>query len=510
MEQADDPAPTRQPVTARDVAKGAGTTLLARLGGVIEVVTQPLYVWLFGLAGYGLYAVLWAAINLVENVADLGMTSALQRVVPKAKTEAEGVAALRTALLVGVTPCLAIAVAASLFAPAVATLFNAAERDAAFLVDAIRIFVWALPLWAFVEIATSALRAKRVFGAEIRLRLVWEQSLRAVLAVALYIAGFGIMAIFAAHLISLTLVALLSIRLIARHYDLHAILTPASPAIRADTIKAGIAVLPANIIARLFGDGPPIILNAWLPGSAGAVAAALYTIARKISSLVQLVRSAFAYVMAPLAAAASAGETREVAEIYSFVTRLSVALVVPLAAMLIAAGPLVLRLFGPEAAPALPALAMLVAARGMEAISGAATPIQQVTRSYWGQQLGSLLGLAVATTIILTTMPAGGLIWMSIAMAAGFLTASIVPMLQLWRDGLHPFETPFLRVLSVALLVAMGGAAIDYAVSGTPVWLIWPMTLATLFAAIWLSCRFALPAHDRAALGSLGRRLRLV
>jgi O-antigen/teichoic acid export membrane protein len=89
-----DPAPPRQAITPRDFAKGTGTTLLARLGGVIEVVTQPLYVWLFGLAGYGLYAVLWAAINLIENIADLGMTSALQRTIPKAKSASEEAALL--------------------------------------------------------------------------------------------------------------------------------------------------------------------------------------------------------------------------------------------------------------------------------------------------------------------------------------------------------------------------------------------------------------------------------
>src|SRR5690606_28820016 len=50
-------------VTSRSVARGIGTTALARLGGVVEIVAQPLYVLMFGLAGYGLYAVLWAAIN---------------------------------------------------------------------------------------------------------------------------------------------------------------------------------------------------------------------------------------------------------------------------------------------------------------------------------------------------------------------------------------------------------------------------------------------------------------
>ena len=75
---------TDDEISARDVAKGAGTTLLARLGGVLEVVAQPLYIWLFGLAGYGFYGALWAATNLTQNVADLGTTGAMQRVIPQA------------------------------------------------------------------------------------------------------------------------------------------------------------------------------------------------------------------------------------------------------------------------------------------------------------------------------------------------------------------------------------------------------------------------------------------
>ncbi|NJS15084.1 MAG: polysaccharide biosynthesis protein, partial [Sphingopyxis sp.] len=56
-------------VTNDEVAKGFGTSMVARLGGVIEVVAQPLYVAMFGLASFGLYAVLWSLVNLVENFA---------------------------------------------------------------------------------------------------------------------------------------------------------------------------------------------------------------------------------------------------------------------------------------------------------------------------------------------------------------------------------------------------------------------------------------------------------
>jgi hypothetical protein len=67
-----------QDVTSHDVAKGAGTTLLARLGAVIEVVAQPAYVWLFGLASYGIYTALWAAITLIQNIASLNAKLSLR------------------------------------------------------------------------------------------------------------------------------------------------------------------------------------------------------------------------------------------------------------------------------------------------------------------------------------------------------------------------------------------------------------------------------------------------
>ena len=109
-ESADQPA-----VTSRSVARGLGTTVLARLGAVVEIVAQPLYVLMFGLAGYGLYAVLWAAINLLENIFDLGMTSAMQRTVPQSASDADAAAALRTAMLFGVGPCLVVAALTSQF-----------------------------------------------------------------------------------------------------------------------------------------------------------------------------------------------------------------------------------------------------------------------------------------------------------------------------------------------------------------------------------------------------------
>jgi O-antigen/teichoic acid export membrane protein len=500
-------APAAESVTSRDVAKGVGTTVLARLGGALDIVTQPLYVWLFGLATFGLYAVLWAAVNLIENIADLGMTSALQRTVPKARDEAEAASALKTSLLYGVTPCFAIAAAASLAAPVVAHWFNAAPKDQAFLVEAIRVFAWALPLWAFVEIATSALRAKRVFGAEIRLRVFWEQVVRLGMVLALYAGGVTTMALLYGHLVSLTIIALLCIRLLGRYYDLRLVL---AGGFHVETFQAGLAVLPSNAVARAFGDGPPIVLNALLPGSAGAVAGGLFAIARKVSSVVQMVRTAFVYVLAPLASAANQGRKEDVKAIYGFATRIQIAIGLPMGAVLISAGPAILKLFTKEAFVALPALAIMVVARIIEAASGAAAPIQQVTRGFKGQLVGSVLGLAVASALAFGLLPGGGLTGMAWAIAAGLIIASVTPMAQLWHKGrMHPFKWPFLRVLGIAAAAAAAGFALMSAALLLPRAIELAAIPLLLGAAIWCSARFALPRDDRIALGKTGRALRL-
>lgn len=499
-------------VTSRDVAKGAGTTLLARLGSIFEVIVQPIYVWMFGLATFGLYSVLWSAINLIENVADLGMTSALQRTVPQSKTRQKEAAALRAALILGVGPCIPIAILVSVFAPSLTHIFNASASDTLALTTAIRVFIWALPLWAFVEIATSALRAQRAFGPEIRLRILWEQVARFVIAGALWLAGFSTLALLYAHLASLVIICGLSVRLLAKHFDLRSMLKgPLIDDVWASTAKAGFAVLPHNVVARMFGDAPQLILNAMIPGANGAVVAGLYVIARKISSLVQIVQIAFSYVMAPLASLASTGRRESVLDIYGFATRVSIAIVLPLGVTLAAGARAILDMFGAGAEAALPAVAMLIIARIVEAALGNAIPIQQVIGGYRGQLVGSIAGLLVAVGLGAFLMPEGGLTGITIAVTAGLIIAAIIPFWQVHRyEGLHPFAQPFGRVLFRSTLISAVCMALAFATQVLTKPLQLPTLALLLLTALWCSARFALPRTDREHLGATGKKLRLV
>jgi O-antigen/teichoic acid export membrane protein len=510
---ADDSSPA---ITDRHVARGLGTTLLARLGALVEVVAQPLYVAMFGLAGYGLYAVLWAAVNLAENIFDLGMTSALQRVVPQAADEGEELSALKSAFVAGVGPCIAVALATSIAAPWLAGYVNVAAADQHLVAPAIALFAWALPLWAFVEIATSALRAKQLFGAEIRLRIFWEQSIRLVIAAGLWAAGYGLWGLLVGHMVSLTITAALAVRLLGWHYALGALWRAPLRPMWGLTLGAGLSLLPANMVARLFGDAPPLVLNALIPGAGGASAAALFVIIRKISSVVQLVQTAFAYVLAPIASLAAKHDMAQVSAIYGFATRLSGALALPVALTMAGASPALLAAFGEgENKPALLALFSMLVTRGIEASIGSALPVLQVTGRYRDQLWGSLFGVMTAIGFVAlwtwAQRPAHPLVLICWAVALGLLVAALLPMLQLrWQTGI---KLPVASLIRSILIGGGCGFAGMYLARGVAEETDWPWALAAMvtvaLAACWAALR-NLPRADREALGSVSRALRLV
>ena len=499
------------PPTSRHVARGAGTALLARAGGAIEIVSQPLYVLLFGLPTYGLYTVLWAAVNLTENIFDMGMTNALQRVVPQAKDDAERADALRSAMIAGVGPCLIVALLASLAAPWIAPALNVAAKDAGAVVTGIRIFAWALPFWAYVEIATSALRSRKAFGPEIRLRILWEQVMRMIAATVLWAMGAGALGLLIAHITSLAITCILSTRLLKRYYRLDLALVPAGPAMFKKTLVAGVSVLPSNIIGRLFADAPPLILNMMIPGAAGASASGLFAIARKIASAVQLIRQAFSYVMAPLASEAVRHDKRAVTEIYAFATRLTTIVALPIVCGLIGTGSAILGLFGPAGQAAWWPFALLTIARLIEAIAGGAGAIQNVISRYHHPLYGAVFGLITSLVLMAFLLPEGGIIGMGIAVSAGIIVSDIVPVWMLWRhDHVQPFEAPYARVATISTLISLAILGLTFAASPLPdaPRLIGGVIL--IFAGIWGSGRFGLPESDKLAMGKTARKLRLI
>ncbi|TRW14969.1 lipopolysaccharide biosynthesis protein [Glacieibacterium frigidum] len=497
-------------VSTADVARAAGTSSLARLGAVIEVLTTPALTWLFGVPAYGVYTVLAAAVTLCSGSIDLAMPSVLQRVVPQAKDEGQAHAAVKWALILGVLPSIAVATAVTVLAPWLGSQVNAAAADRATLTLAVTIFAWVLPLTSLVEVSTAAARARHAFGPEIRLRVFWEQLVRLGLAGILWLAwrggwGGAALALAVAHLGSILVVAGLSLRLVARFYDWRTVIAaPLTGAQARAMLGYGVALIPANALRRALTDLPPILLNRWLPGVGGATAAGLYGIARKLSSIPQLVRTIFAYVMAPLASTQAAHDRAAIAPLYGFATRLATALALPLSALLVGLGDVLLRGFAPGATAAYPLVVVLVAARAAEAVAGPASAIIETVGNRARPTINAVVGVAVWTGLALLLVPRFGAAGMAAAVGAAVIVNAWLAVAELaLLDGLAPFAAPFARTLAVAGAGSLSVVALGALPHGE--WLVVPAALAVA----WLALRFGLSTADRTALGGAGRRLRV-
>jgi O-antigen/teichoic acid export membrane protein len=494
-------------ISRSEVARGAGLVGLSRAASLIEAVAQPLFVWLFGLASYGIYVVLWGAINLAENVVDLSLTAALQRIVPT-EDEERAHAAVKLAFIVALVPALLIALLVTLNAGWVAHFFSAAPEDRGDLPRAVAIFAWALPLWTFVEIATSAARARRAFGPEIRLRLFWEQSARILFALGFFALGFRSLGLVAAHLASLTLTAILCVPLLGRFYDLKRLVRARVDAANLRLLVAtGLALLPANVARQLLIDGPAVVINLLLPGARGAVAAGLFEIARKIATVPLSVRQAFQYVMAPVAAHQARVDRAAIGPLYRFASRVSTALVVPLTGLLVFAGADILSVYRPEAMAALPLLSILAAARAAEAIVGPATPVVEMTGHRILPLVNSLVAVLLWLVLAMLLVPRLGAAGMALAVGAATIAQAYAATLELTiSDRISPFDRKLFLGLAAALIGCAAMALAERLTHGpvrfVSVLLLWA-------AASWAALRIGLTRTDREALGGLARVLRL-
>ncbi|WP_374764671.1 lipopolysaccharide biosynthesis protein [Yunchengibacter salinarum] len=499
------------------VAAGAGKAFLGRLGALIEVASLIAFGWAYGAETFGLYAALWSYVKVLSALSDVAMTTALQRFVPLAEQSGDHQPAERAgaALKLSVGIGIALALAMTALAQPLGRLINAGAEDSAALAGIIRLYVWTVPLWTCVESATAAIRARRTFGPEIKVRIFVEQGARLVLG--LGFAGLGLMTfgLFAAHLVSTAIAGALALRLVSRAYGLRAVLRAPvlAPGNRA-MLGYGLAVMPAALTKKLFSEVPVMALNAMLPGADGARAAGFYAIARKVASALQAVRLTFDYVMAPLAAErVSRGDRATLASMGAFATRIALGLALLLGATLIMMRHDLLALMRPDFMAAASAIVILVAGRVLEAATGPATALVEMLGHHALPALNSLAGLVVMGGLGLWLIPPHGLNGAAVAAAAGLNTTAL---LALWQTmalfRLNPYGRAMIRPLAVAgglaLLILLAGRGI--ALLGPPPGSLLVIMPLLLLSAMAIFIRAGLTGPDETALGRLGRLARLL
>lgn len=506
------PTPEDKANDIRQIAGGAGLAFVGRLGALIEALSVVVFTWAYGAETFGLFAVLWSYVKVATALSDVAMTTSLQRFVPRVSKDQEANVAgfaLKLSFLIAVF----FALLGTYFAPAVSGFINVGAADQEHLTSVIRIYVWVLPFWTAVEVGTAAIRARRKFGPEIRVRIFYEQGLRLVAAVVFFFAGLDTYGLFLAHLLSVVLAAFLALKLIAKHYDMGAVLAaPLTGPLARDMRKYGFSVMPSNMIKKLFSEFPVMMLNYLLPGAAGAAAGGYYSVARKLASALQVVRLAFEYVMAPLAAEkAGKGDKQRLQHMYAFATRMSVSLALPFGAALYLARGDILSALEPEFQAAATAIAVLVAGRVLEAASGPSQSIVEMLGHRFLPPTNGLVGLSVFVWMGWTLIPESGVTGAAIAAAIGLnITAYLAFFQSTLLFKLFPYTREILKPALISLMSA--GILVTMAEAGPtlqpPIGLI--TAIIGLIVALLFLVRFGLKTEDAAALGKpakwLGRK----
>ncbi|WP_286828388.1 MULTISPECIES: lipopolysaccharide biosynthesis protein [Kordiimonas] len=489
------------------VAGGAGFAFLGRMGALIEAVSVIAFTWYYGAATFGLFAVLWSYVKVSTAVSDAAMTTALQRFVPKANGNDPELAvgyAIKFSFLIAIT----IAALTCYFAPDLAGVISAAEDDADHLINVIRIYVWVLPFWTMVEVGTAAIRARRKFGPEIRVRVFYEQGLRLIAAIGFALMDYMTYGLFIAHLVSVVLSAALALRLVGKHYDFGKVLrAPMTGPMPRAMRQYGFTVMPANLIKKLFSEFPVMFLNYLLPGAAGAAAGGYYAVARKIASALQAVRMTFEYVMAPLAAEKDGhGDHVALQDMFAYATRLSVTLALPFGAALVLARNDILATMQPQFQTAAAAMSILCAGRVLEAATGPSSAIIEMLGHRSLPAINGVLGLITLLLLGNWLIPLYGVTGAAVAAATGLNVTAIAGLIETYFIfRLWPYDRHAIRPLIVSLVTS------GIMLSLIPASNHWPVpvgilgAVAGLLISVMILVRYGLNHEDANALGRIGK-----
>jgi O-antigen/teichoic acid export membrane protein len=212
-----------------------------------------------------------------------------------------------------------------------------------------------------------------------------------------------------------------------------------------------------------------------------------------------------------LSSAQAALDRKEIAPLYSFSIHVSTLLALPLAGVMMLLAADMLTGFPAGAASALPVVLILLAARGIEAAIGPATPIVEMVGHRGLPLFNSLVGMAIWIAVGTWLVPQSGALGMAIAVSAAVIFSAFLAVAELYvSDKISPFGLGFWRALTAA---AMAIAAL-WAL-GEMLWTLGQrgraLSLLLLFwPVLWCTLKWGMLSEDKKGLGKLAQKLRLL
>ncbi|MDR7037985.1 O-antigen/teichoic acid export membrane protein [Methylobacterium sp. BE186] len=416
-------------------ARAAVTVFAIRIAAAgLAYVAQVLMARLMGGSEYGIFATVWVWIAILGHASTLGLSQGACRFLPGSR--ARGAHAETRGFLIGgaaVTALTGLAVAAlglalALGGPALAEAYRWPVVLAALV----------LPLFAFQDFCEGVARSHDWAVLAIAPPYLLRQGLVVVAMLGAILCGAPAEAsvALACALLATGLSAAIQAALLLRRL---AAILPSGPRLYRWRVwlGAGLPIAATDLAGAAFGFVDVVVLGFLMP----AAAVGLYFAATRIQQLVLFVHFAASAATAQrFSATQAAGDRNGLAALVTAQARATCAATFVIGSGIVAAGPLLLSLFGPDFAASQAPLAILVAGSVAASLFG---PGEDLLTMLGGERLCAAITIGlvgVAALLCLALVPWLGVNGAALAMAA----ASILRAAALAHSAraLHGLATP--------------------------------------------------------------------
>lgn len=497
--------PEQDPATRR-LARGTGFMFAGNLiGKVVSLVLQLLLTRTLGRAAYGLYTLGMSVLRISREIAALGLQGGIVRfgAAEHAQDDQEAlIGTLRTALLLAGLAALAVA----------AGLYGASGWMATVVFDdpamepVLHAFSGALPFAVMVYIISRGARAFHQMHYDVGISVILPPVFNLVFVAIAFALGYRLGGALTAFIASMAVTAVIGGVLLGRLFPPLVRLTAARYRPR-ELLGFSLPVLGASLASLVVEQADRLMLGA-LSTSANV---GLYTVAALAATQIRFTLHIVASTFMPTISDLYETNQRErLHRLFKMTTRWIVTLSLPLAAALILFSTPIVRLFGPDFAPAAATLQVLAVAFLVDTLVGASGLMLQMCGrerlAMWNNVILAVLNVGLNAWLIL----AYGLIGAAIATGLSIAMVNILKLLEV-RYILR--MTPFSWHYAKPFVAALGAGGVGWGLHALLAphialsWIVGLMGLGLAYLALLLV--LGLPDDDWAALTPLLRRLGL-
>ncbi|WP_331235398.1 flippase [Natronorarus salvus] len=429
----------------RALFKGGSVVFIGSLVGmVISFVSVIVIGRLLGPTGYGAIGLGSTLLTAVSTLVLLGMNTGIGRYLPRYDDPQRR----RGVLVSGFQMVLPLSVLSAaimiFFADEIAThAFN----DPA-VAPVIQVFALALPLASIEKLSVGGIQGVKRTLPKVYVEDLTAHSVRLILAVAILLAGYGVVGVSFAYMLGHGAAAALGLYYMWKYTSLF----ERVPAItmRKELLAFSTPLVISAVMVKVLHDLDTLLLGYF--ASTGDVG--IYYFIYPIATTITIVLTSFAFLFMPmLSERHSDDDTSEMKRLYQIVTKWIFVITLPLFAVLFVFSDVIIEFIAPEYAPGAIALSILALGFMTHAVAGpnykTLTAIGE-TRLVMYDNIGAAV-LNVALNLLL--IPRYSFVGAAVATVLSYVAVNATFSYQLYtRTGIHPFTSALVRPATASLL----------------------------------------------------------